>query len=395
MQTCLVSLVGDQTIPNILVALHFQPQFLLLISTLKMERKNKSQAFLNTLKLRGFNYTTKHCIVQVQEDSINDLQSQVSHWLEESPEDYQFIVNLTGGTKIMSIAAYDLFNDFGSTMVYVPIHKNEYLIPFPKRRPKQPVPLTERLTVAEYLTSYGVIIENIQDLPAYLKSTMDRRETTRFMYQHYEEIKPLLHWFGEHLRPLKPKVVKKGYNFCQTFSGANEPQLRLLADLGFQKDGDTISKRIQESEWNYLRGGWLEERLFLAVQESLVGITDVQLGLKVKDAHGNPNEFDVLFTCENVLYLIECKSLEAGQGNASGEGGTVTSFLYKQGTLRQQFGLTPKSFLATTSSSIYDTGGQVKDHLVKRAQQSNSEIIPLLQVPDLESYLQRKIVCPL
>jgi len=394
MPTCLVSLVSDQTIPNILVALHFRPAFLLFISTQKMERKNKSQAILNTLKLRDLDYTNSHSIIQVQEDSIIDLQSQVTRWLEESQEDYQFLVNLTGGTKIMSIAAYDLFNDFGSTMVYVPIPKNEYLIPFPKRRPKQPVPLSERLTVAEYLTSYGVVIKNSHKLPEYIQAAQQRQETTRFLYQHYLEIKPLLHWFGEHLRPIKPKALRKGYDFCKTFPGATEPQQRLLADLGFQRNGDTISKRIHESEWNYLRGGWLEERLFLAVQNSLP-VTDVQLGLKVEDALGNSNEFDVLYTCENVLYLIECKSLEAGQGDASGDKGTVTSFLYKQGTLHQQFGLTPKSFLATTSSSIYDSGGQVKEDLIKRARQSNSEIIPLLQVSDLESYLREKIVCPM
>jgi hypothetical protein len=81
----------------------------------------------------------------------------------------------------MSIAAYDFFSDFDSTMVYVPIPKNEFLIPFPKRRPKQPTPLEDRLTVTEYLTAYGIIIKNHDKLPAHRNAARQRQETTRFI----------------------------------------------------------------------------------------------------------------------------------------------------------------------------------------------------------------------
>lgn len=57
-QRCLVSLVGEQTIPNILVAAAKNPDFMLLISTEAMERKNKSQAILDTLRLRWADFPT-------------------------------------------------------------------------------------------------------------------------------------------------------------------------------------------------------------------------------------------------------------------------------------------------------------------------------------------------
>ena len=51
MKTCLVSLISDQTIPNILIILSFKPDHLLFITTQGMEKKSKSQAILNTVFL--------------------------------------------------------------------------------------------------------------------------------------------------------------------------------------------------------------------------------------------------------------------------------------------------------------------------------------------------------
>jgi hypothetical protein len=71
MKTCLVSLVGDQTIPNILVIAHFKPDYLLFISTSGMEKKKKTQAILNTLRERSLDYTSRHLKLEVVEESMD------------------------------------------------------------------------------------------------------------------------------------------------------------------------------------------------------------------------------------------------------------------------------------------------------------------------------------
>jgi hypothetical protein len=43
MKTILISLVSDQTIPNILAIHYFNPDELLFISTMEMEKKRKYQ----------------------------------------------------------------------------------------------------------------------------------------------------------------------------------------------------------------------------------------------------------------------------------------------------------------------------------------------------------------
>jgi hypothetical protein len=105
---CLVSLVSDQTLPNILPILHFHPDFLLFLSTPQMEDKGKTRAILETLGERGpdWDYASpeRHQVLTVQPDSVRDLQRQASNWLdaeEAKSRPWQFVVNLTGGTKIM------------------------------------------------------------------------------------------------------------------------------------------------------------------------------------------------------------------------------------------------------------------------------------------------------
>jgi len=390
MKTCLVSLVSDQTIPNILVALHFRPEFLLFLTSEQMERRHKSQAILETLKLRGLDYFDAHHKIEVIEDSIIDLQTKVSRWVDKTVEEFQFTVNLTGGTKMMSVAAYDLFTDFGSTMVYVPINKNEFLTPFPKRRPPAPVPLSDRLTVPEYLTAYGIRIDNQNRLAEYAELAYSRQELTRFIYDNFRELSPLLDRLGRFLRNIPEKKLDKPYDFKVSFDQQNQPQERLLQDMGFVCQGSAIAKSLTRSDWKYLRGGWLEERLFLAVKEGVPQATDIQMGVVFKDREDNKNELDVLFTHENVLHLVECKSTGGAEGGEELVGGTVTDFLYKLGAMRQQFGLTPKALLATTDASIFTPEGKVKEHHVNRARQFRGEIVPLLKVPDLEVYFQER-----
>ena len=56
MKTILVSLVSDQTIPNILNIHHFRPDELLFVTTEVMEKKQKTASIMATLRLLGLEY---------------------------------------------------------------------------------------------------------------------------------------------------------------------------------------------------------------------------------------------------------------------------------------------------------------------------------------------------
>src|SRR3989304_2726824 len=116
MTTILVSLISDQTIPNILAIEHFKPDELLFVTTEEMERKNKVPAIMSTLDRLGLKYADRSSKITVQEDSILDCHREMDRWIQER-EDAEFIINLTCGTRIMSIAAHEFFKDYSSKMV--------------------------------------------------------------------------------------------------------------------------------------------------------------------------------------------------------------------------------------------------------------------------------------
>jgi Domain of unknown function (DUF1887). len=139
-----------------------------------------------TLDRLGLKY--QHDSVIVREDSILDCHKKLSKWIEEK-EDSEFVVNLTGGTKIMSIAAYEFFKDYSSKMIYIPIPKNEFIVPFPKKQPAEPVKLDLRLSVIEYLTAYGLTVTNESHLSRYREEAIKRRELSAWIVENYDNLK--------------------------------------------------------------------------------------------------------------------------------------------------------------------------------------------------------------
>ena len=383
-------MVSDQTIPNILITTALCPDYLLLISTESMEKKKKSQSILNCLSVLNMDYRDRSTGILVPEGSIPDFYENVIDWIKVNRNQYKFIVNLTGGTKLMALAAYEIFKNYGAEMVYMPIPENIY---FPVYRPTDTVSVPMRLSVEAYLTAYGVSIINRKDLENARELAHSRKASTYYLFENYKDLEFLLQHMGKKLRTLRRKDVKSGLYFSMVYQIEKSVEKNFLSQLGFVCANGSVSKRVYTSDWNYLRGGWLEERVFLAL-ESILPRDDSDICLGVQCAvNGNDNEYDVLFTYKNILYVVECKSLESPIGNGNQiKGGTINDFLYKLGALRQHFGLTPKGILATTSNKVLDKNGDIKSHLVDRGRQFNTQLIPLWQVSDPEGWLKERLM---
>jgi len=367
MKTILVSLVSDQTIPNILAIHHVNPDELLFISTKDMEEKEKEKAILATLDRLGLHYQgDRSSSIIIQEDSILDCHQKLDQWIQ-GKENAEFVVNLTGGTKIMSIAAYDYFiNDYNSKMLYIPIRKNHYIIPSPKKSPKKPVELALRLNVIEYVTAYGLKVTNENMLQINHDAATARKDLSAWLANNYGAVKETLGWLCSHLRSRRGE---KRIDFMCEYSGMNDKARELFAKFDFMLDGSKVSKRLARSEVLYLTGGWLEEFCF---NELLIyrwsGIDDIVLGIELQNQKGNKNEFDVMFTRDNALYYVECKSLNQQEDKK-------VEVLYKIGALQKEFGLGVKSFLVSTSPHIMKNG-EIKLAYKARAEQFNTTVIP-------------------
>lgn len=378
----MVSLVSDQTVPNILAAWQLKPEKLLFVSTETMERKLKVRDILTAVNRRmtkpyalGEN---AECIV-VLEDSLFQVLRKLEEWIQ-GKEDENFIVNLTGGTKLMSIAVFEFFKNYESKMIYIPINKNEYISPFPIRSPKPPIPLDSRLTVEEYLSAYGLATVNPDKVLRCMESAKQRKEDTQWIADHYVALSALLACLGQQLRD---KRNKNNFDLVVNYTVKNREENVFLERFEFRGKGNTFSKTLNKNEIDYLTGGWLEHYCFLCVAEQKdKGVDDVVLNINIRNLVGRENEFDVIFTADNALYTIECKSLEQHHDKKF-------DVLYKIGALQNEFGLRAESFLVTTSSQIIDDAtGEIKIHIQERAKQFRTQIIGPEHLKDLRNILQ-------
>lgn len=384
MKRILISLVSDQTVPNILAIHHFCPDTLLFVSTKEMERKGKTTAILATLSALGLDYREKMDVCEVVEDSLLDCQRKLDDWVH-GKEEGEFVVNLTCGTKMMSIAAYEFFKDYGARMVYIPIPKNQYIVPFPKRANPEANPLDLRLTVSQYLTACGLNIRNANSVRTGHREAESRSELSRWMVSNYNSVTDLLNWFSSKEKGnLRAYRDDKSFQVTGVFENASSAEIYLLDRLGFSYDSSNLSKLLYKSEIRYLTGGWLEEYCFDEALRYLgKGIDDVILGPDVANSRGRNNEFDVMFTKDNALYTIECKSLGQQENRE-------TDALYKIGALQKDFGLRAESFLVSTSDRIM-VADRIRPSLQARADQFKTTIIPPLEVPNFGKILAQTL----
>ncbi|MEW6108110.1 MAG: DUF1887 family CARF protein [Nitrospirota bacterium] len=361
-----VCLVSDQPIPNVLSIYHFKPDELLFITTEEMERKRKVDSILDALNTTGMDYLKKAEKVIVKEDSILDCHKKLEEWIK-GREDSEFVLNLTCGTKIMSIAAYEYFKDYSSRMIYIPLPKNEFIIPFPKKTPGKVVPLNLRLDVRGYLTAYGLRILNAGKLASNQAAAQQRRNLSEWIVRSYDKIKPLLERLSEKLR--KHRDDRREFEFITGCEPKLKKEEELLQKLGFSYARGVYGRTLNQSEVVYITGGWLEEFCFNELLKFKgKGIDDLVLGIIPQNALGRNNEFDIMFTKDNALYTVECKSLDQKDD-------TKTEALYKIAALQKDFGLRVESFFVSTSPYILKDG-KLKTAVRARAEQFKTTVIP-------------------
>ena len=390
----MVSLVSEQTVPNILAIWHFQPDHLLFVSTDKMETSKKSDAIIKSVNLRrGEKYRLGNNaeVLIVDEASLSNCLRKLDDWVR-GKEGESFIINLTGGTKIMSIAVFELFKNYRNVMIYIPFPRNEYLELFPLTSPKLATPLADRLKVEEYLCAYGLDVVNMDKVERSKKSSLKRKDMSSWMVAHYKEIQDVLAFLGNELREPREKKLDK-YPFKKEYGCHHVLENEFLLKIGFRHNERVYAKTLYKDEINYLTGGWLEEYCFHDVHE-LLGklVDDAVINIQVRNPQGRDNEFDVMFTCRNALYFVECKSMEQRHlGDRHTEG--FDSFLYKIGALQKEFGLRVKSFLVANSSLIVQAQtGKIKQSLCERAEQFNTQIIGPGDVSRFQDILKNSLI---
>lgn len=360
-----ICLVSEQTIPNILGIYHFKPDKVIFCTTEKMEKQKRTDSIINTLKLYDVDYSdsNRNERVVVDQDCLDDCEMKFLKIAKRYCKD-DVVVNLTGGTKIMVLGAYNIFKEMANRMIYTPIPKNEFITVFPKEVScKSHVKYDLKLSVEGYITAYGVSINNKARIEQLKKNALSNREICEWMAKNYFKIEELLNKLYQEIGRHREE---REYRLDFMYNFKCEEEKEFLSRLRINIENGMINSLLPKDRIRFLTGDWLSDYCYNEI--SRLSVDDCVTGIELTSPQGVNNEFDVMFTKDNALYMLECKTL-----NSSRE--KFQDFLYKISALQQDFGLRVSGFMVSTTRDILNVNGEIKPHIIKRAKQCSTKVI--------------------
>ena len=347
-KTILVCLVSEQTIPNVqFIKWYFSQNQkeieILFISTEEMERKEKTNHIENTLV--SFRDSFEIDVITTDENDMDKvLESLRCYFLEKQFED--IIVNITGGTKLMSLAAYQFFIQLENAKIfYQPIGKPlQQLYPEMKK-----YDIFEILSLEEFLTAHGISFsfdnncvkdwdfnKTVFDLIVKDNHTLIKKMVVLQNNSWFKNI-----WKRKDSLNFE-EISEEKFSNIGGISVTRDEMCGLIALFGFNPQD------VKLSHIRYITGGWFEEYVYQKICNGEDNVEEKNVALNVNISKGNDkNELDIIYLDrDNKLHVIECKSFVEGK-----EGGKVLNdALYKlQAIIKSKFGLFVKQHLYTKS----------------------------------------------
>lgn len=288
-----ISILSDQLIPNVLFIKQMgeKGDIHIFLSSKEMEQKHKSRILAQSLNLGDKQYRT----IVIDQNSPSLILQVLEKEFPKEKQHSNLVINITGGTKMMSQMAHFYFRGFDKTTIYYwPIGEKyvEQLHPeFKRIEIENPV----QLNLKTYLAAHG-----------YSFTQAERPDRD---YHAAEE--------------LYRKVITYG-------------DAALVSEIS-----KATNTEYKENDKGYLSGGWFEVWLYFTLKKELQ-LKDSQIGLNLKIKNEaskrgseSDNELDVAFVYKNTLYILECKVYTRKQLT----GKRITDAIYKISSVRQSLGL--------------------------------------------------------
>ena len=375
MQSCdvYVCLISAQATPNLvpLLSMHPVPQTVLLLVTKQMQVQ--AQYFQKVLHSK--NIKNVHFIELTDSYAVDDIRDQVLTLMDEKALlDQKVIVNITGGTKLMSLAAHSVFSEFGVDCFYFST-ENQWMN---LQNNTQEQLILKRFKVEDLLQAQGYNI--VQDSKWAQKPVNKFELTSQMIKSQYSNAISELY---SYLATGKDKKIILSFS-NNRFTGFGH--LQTLLDLFKQHGlisikGNTITF-VDEAALRFAQGTWFEEHIYHVVK-GLPGIQDVQQSVQIeslsntKSTEGT-NELDVVFTYNNHLHVIECKTVQYDLAHNKGKD---KQELHRLVMLKQTGGLATKALFA----SYKELNGDVRG----RAAENKIQIIEAKDLSGLKTHLKK------
>ena len=409
-----VCLISKQTLPNLLPLLQERPGGAIFLVTEQMGAQTER---LRRLAERNGIWVKEEKIPPYGIAEVGEVCSR----LLESYGPERLTLNVTGGTKLGALAAFEAFYaESGTRIIYVNTDEDCLQTLWPQEGSQ---PLPDLLTVADYLTAYGAEIRagSGQEPAGMAGRARATAKLARLLTDDPELLQKLngkaSPFVSDRQQPPKPYLYLTPADFPNPDQAA--VLFALLKDSGLASDGVdggvNVNRKNRETreEWFYLGGGWLEEFVYQEVAK--IGVRDLRINVKVgwgeagrvnnpgqrgaserpggSGRNGNrqanqqrhsdrpENEFDILFTHRNRLHVISCKASNPDHETAAG-------------TTRATEAIHELDSLATKAGGLYGqamlvSARKLRDADLQRAKEQKIEVVHGRDLPQLGAALRQ------
>ncbi len=296
-----ILLVSDQAAPSLLPALDptLKPvEAVLMVSGKMRERANSLEAVLQESGVK----TTR--VALEDEHDFGKLENALLE-VASARDGQSIALNVTGGTKLMALAAQSIAVEAKWSVFYVDVDTDE-VIWLGKDTHRQP--LTQQLRLRHYLRGYGFTLEEGVQRPQPSQRHNDLLSTLITQVGSLEKPLAQLNWLGQ--KAEEQRRLSVPLTADQLDSRGLAALFRIFQDAGvLVVEGDKLTFP-NESERSFAKGGWLEHHVFRSVSalSGDLGLRDKAANLQVQDMDKVRNELDVAFMARNRLFVIECKT---------------------------------------------------------------------------------------
>lgn len=254
----------------------------------------KKTVYSNLLKyIKGLGSYANKNVIKIQDD-----------------DRYDVFLNITTGTKIMSLACFELFISLNYACLYIDTENKNIL--YIKNQLAENKPIESKVKIEELLKLNGYVIKlKIIDIEYEMKAL----KFSKAIRQHYKKLSPLL------LKLSKENIHKDFTNKYQMVNSTNIGQTKFykkkdeyIFEMNIQYENSTISDIFttpNKEIIQFLKGGWFE--IYLCEYLKKLKIFDyVQSNIEIESNNKNNdtilNEFDILGIKGIIPYLFEIKS---------------------------------------------------------------------------------------
>lgn len=302
-----------------------------------------------------------------EESNMFAIQQMILDWANSHAVKDSFIFNITGGTKLISIALDRASMLLGPKRAECFYQSRDHKVVWYQRQSDKIVyPINNNLNLQQRVVSRGYQIikqQLITDIS--IEELRYAQKLIELMHSDFNKGRSLCSFIN-----LIASVSDERKSLTLPFEQMKSEQSEVLAELAqvtqnhfFKFDTDTKTIEFEsEHARDFMKGGWLEVYTGFECFKALMSLNPqaelaVNVELKKKET---PNEMDVMFIHHAHLYCIECKTAKTmAHENAK-------DVLYKLSALHDLGGVNQKRAVV----SLYS----LKDYNLTRAQNSDIKI---------------------